>query len=76
MGAGTRTREVLEAALAEGTTPDPEEFVQAMNADAARQFAALAADSSALLGGKAPEWTGKARDGAGASAPNGATPAG
>jgi hypothetical protein len=54
LGGGTRTREVMEAALAEGTTPDPGAFIDAMNADAAREFAALAADPAALLAGKAP----------------------
>jgi hypothetical protein len=65
MGGGTRTREVMEAALAEGTTPDPAEFIDAMNADAAREFAALAADPMAILSGKAPSTDpAKARNGA------------
>lgn len=69
MGGGTRTREVLEAAISEGQPPDPGEFIDAMNADAAREFAALAADPAAILGGKAPAWNGKARNGNGTAPP-------
>lgn len=69
MGGGTRTREVMEEAIAEGKAPDPATFIQAMNEDAALEFATLAADPAALLAGTAPDSTGKARNGSTASTP-------
>lgn len=74
MGGGTRTRELLAEAMREGVPPDPQEFVEAMTADAATELAALASDPEALMAGKAPDWTGKARNGA-AITPGAAGPA-
>lgn len=69
MGGGTRNREAVEEALREAGLPDPSELVDVLNADAAREFAALAADSPAFLTGKAPDWNGKAKNGSNGTAP-------
>lgn len=77
MGKGTRTKEMLANALAEGVVPDTAEFVDAMNADAASQFALLASDPTAFLGGTAPSADpGKARNGSAPITPGAAGPPG
>lgn len=69
MGGGTRTREMIEEAMREDAVPDPDAFIAAMQADAAAEFATLAADPLAFMSGKVPSTNGKART-------NGAVPPG
>lgn len=73
MGGPTRTRELLQDRLREdlenGQPLDPQKFAEALVADAGQEFAALMSDPVALLGGKAPDWNGKARNGANGTRP-------
>lgn len=69
MGGGGKAKEMLLRPLREGITIDPDEFAAALVADAGQEFSALLGDPAALLGGKAPDWTGKARNGAAATRP-------
>lgn len=64
MGGGPKAREMLDAVLLEGLTIDPDALTAAVVADAGQEFGALMSDPAALLSGKAPDWNGKARNGA------------
>lgn len=63
MGGGPKAKEMQRAVLREGVAIDPDAFAAALVADAASQFGGLLGDPAALLTGKAPDWTGKARNG-------------